>query len=93
MIPCQIPWLNDAEVGAAEVRRNAARGFTAVTFPELPGKLGFAPLVSDFWDPFFAACAETGTVVCVHTGSSGLPGDDRGRRPVAGHECSARATP
>jgi predicted TIM-barrel fold metal-dependent hydrolase len=73
MIPCQIPWLNDAELGAAEIQRNADRGFTAVTFPELPGKLGFAPLVSPYWDPFFAACEETETVVCVHTGSSGLP--------------------
>jgi predicted TIM-barrel fold metal-dependent hydrolase len=70
-IACQIPWLNDAQIGAAEIHRNAARGVKAVTFPELPGKLGFAPLVSTFWDPFFAACEETGTIVCVHTGSAG----------------------
>ena len=72
-IPCQIPWLNDARVGAEEIRRNAQRGFRAVTFPELPGKLGFAPLVSAYWDPLFEACEETGTVVCVHTGSAGNP--------------------
>jgi hypothetical protein len=32
MIPLQIPYLLDPEVAAAEVRRNAERGFTAVTF-------------------------------------------------------------
>ena len=37
LIACQIPWLNNAEVAAAEIRRNAARGCKAVTFPELPG--------------------------------------------------------
>jgi len=26
-IPCQLPWMSDPEVGAAEIRRNAARGF------------------------------------------------------------------
>ena len=72
-IACQIPWLNDAEVAADEIRRNAQRGVKAVTFPELPGKLGFEPLASAFWDPFWRACEETGTVICVHTGSSGLP--------------------
>lgn len=73
LIACQIPWLNNAEVAAAEIRRNAARGCKAVTFPELPGKLGFEPLSSPFWDPFWEACEETETIICVHTGSSGLP--------------------
>ena len=73
LIACQIPWLNNAEVAAAEIRRNAARGCKAVTFPEFPGKLGFEPLSSPFWDPFWEACEETETIICVHTGSSGLP--------------------
>ena len=44
MIPCQIPWLNDPQIAAEEIRQNADRGFRAVTFPELPGKLGLPPL-------------------------------------------------
>ena len=40
IIPCQVPWLLDPELGAAEIRRNAERGFRAVTFPELPGTVG-----------------------------------------------------
>jgi predicted TIM-barrel fold metal-dependent hydrolase len=70
IIPCQVPWLLDPAVGAAEVRANAARGFRAVTFPELPERLGLPSLHTGYWDPFLAACEETGTVVCLHVGSS-----------------------
>jgi predicted TIM-barrel fold metal-dependent hydrolase len=70
IIPCQIPWLLDAERAAAEVRRNAERGFTAVTFPELPERLGLPSLNTGWWDPFLAACEETETVICLHVGSS-----------------------
>jgi predicted TIM-barrel fold metal-dependent hydrolase len=72
LVPLGIVPLWDVELAAAEVRRNAERGFPAVTFSELPSFLGL-PSVHDadrYWDPFFAACAETGTVVCMHIGSS-----------------------
>jgi predicted TIM-barrel fold metal-dependent hydrolase len=71
MIPLQIPYLLDPEVAAAEVRRNAERGFTAMTFSEAPHMLGLPSLHSGHWDPLMAACEETGTVVCLHVGSSG----------------------
>jgi len=71
MIPLQIPYLLDPEVGAEEIRRNAARGFTAMTFSEAPHMLGLPTLHSGYWDPLMAACAETDTVVCLHVGSSG----------------------
>jgi predicted TIM-barrel fold metal-dependent hydrolase len=69
LIPlCLIP-LWDAEMAAAEVRRNAGRGVRAVAFSELPTYLGLPSIYSGTWDPFFAACEETGTVVCMHIGS------------------------
>jgi predicted TIM-barrel fold metal-dependent hydrolase len=72
LIPlCLIP-LWDAERAASEVRRNADRGVRAVAFSELPAALGL-PSIHDrdrFWDPFFAACNDTGTVICMHIGSS-----------------------
>jgi predicted TIM-barrel fold metal-dependent hydrolase len=76
IIPCQVTWLLDPEVAAGEVRRNAARGFKAVAFTEKPDKLGLAPIADAVWDPFLAACAETETVINLHTGSSSeiLPG-------------------
>jgi predicted TIM-barrel fold metal-dependent hydrolase len=70
LIPlCLIP-LWDAELAATEVRRNAARGVRAVCFSEIPPHLGLPSIHSGKWDPFFTACAETGTVVCMHIGSS-----------------------
>ena len=69
LIPlCLVP-LWDPALAAAEVRRNAARGVRAVAFSELPAYLGLPSIYSGHWDPFFAACDETGTVVCCHIGS------------------------
>jgi predicted TIM-barrel fold metal-dependent hydrolase len=75
LIPLGIIPLWDAEAAAAEVRRNAARGVRAVCFSELPYHLGLPTIHSGHWDPFFNACAETGTVVAMHIGSSSkMPG-------------------
>jgi predicted TIM-barrel fold metal-dependent hydrolase len=70
IIPCQLPWLSDPEIAASEIRRNAERGFKAVTFSENPQKLGYPSVHTTHWDPFFAACEETGTPICLHIGSS-----------------------
>jgi predicted TIM-barrel fold metal-dependent hydrolase len=70
IIPLQLPWLADVAVAVTEVRRNAERGFKAVSFPEFPAALGFPSIFSGEWDRFFAACEETQTVVCLHTGAS-----------------------
>ncbi len=70
IIPLQLPWLADIGLAAEEVGRNAARGFKAVSFPEFPAQLGLPSIFSGEWDPFFAACEETETVVCLHTGAS-----------------------
>jgi predicted TIM-barrel fold metal-dependent hydrolase len=70
IIPLQLPWLADVTLATTEVRANAERGFKAVSFPEFPAALGFPSIFSGEWDPFFAACEETGTVVCLHTGAS-----------------------
>jgi predicted TIM-barrel fold metal-dependent hydrolase len=73
IIPCQVPWLLDAQKAASMIRENAARGFHAVTFPEAPEKLGLPSLHTGYWDPFMAACEETGTVICLHIGSASAP--------------------
>jgi predicted TIM-barrel fold metal-dependent hydrolase len=67
-----LTWLADPELGAAEVCRNAERGFRAVTMPELPHWLGYPEVHSGYWDPILRACAETDTVICLHVGSSGM---------------------
>jgi predicted TIM-barrel fold metal-dependent hydrolase len=69
LIPlCLVP-LWDPQLAAAEIRRNAARGVRAVAFSECPAWLDLPSIHSRAWDPFFQACAETGTVVAMHIGS------------------------
>ncbi len=70
LVPLTIIPLWDAELAAAEVRRNADRGVRAVTFSEIPAHLGLPSIHTDFWDPFFSACNERGVSLHVHIGSS-----------------------
>ncbi|HEY4397837.1 MAG TPA: amidohydrolase family protein [Acidimicrobiia bacterium] len=83
LIPLPIIPLWDAELAAAEVRRNASRGARAVCFSEIPAVLGLPSIHTGDWDPFFAACAETGTVVCMHIGSSSKMPATSADAPVA----------
>ena len=69
-IPQQVTWLRDPVLAAEEIRRNAARGFKSLSFPENPAKLGLPSIHSGYWDPVMAACAETGTPVSLHVGSA-----------------------
>jgi predicted TIM-barrel fold metal-dependent hydrolase len=83
---CIIP-LWDPKLAAAEIRRNAARGVKAVTFSEQPPHLGL-PSIHDknrYWDPVMEACNETGTVVCMHSGSgSKMPSTSADAPPAVG---------
>ena len=81
IIPCGITYLTDPELGAAEIRRNAERGFRSVTLPERPHRIGLPSIFSGYWDPIVAACAETQTVISLHVGSSGMPDMPDGRPP------------
>jgi predicted TIM-barrel fold metal-dependent hydrolase len=69
-IPCGVTPFWDPDLMAEEVRRIAGKGCHAVTFSENPEKLGHPSLHSDHWDPFWDACQASGTVVCLHIGSS-----------------------
>jgi predicted TIM-barrel fold metal-dependent hydrolase len=86
IIPLGITWLTDPEAGAAEIRRNAQRGFRAVTLPERPHQIGLPSIFDDYWAPILEACADTDTVVCLHVGSSGMgdipPGCDQAIIPL-----------
>ena len=72
IIPMGITWLTDPEVGAEEIRRNAARGFRSVTLPERPHRIDLPSIFTDYWEPIIRACAETDTVISLHVGSSGM---------------------
>ncbi len=70
LIPNQIVYLPDPSVAAQEVRRNADRGFRAVSLSENPERLGLASIHTRHWDPLLRACEETDTVINLHLGSS-----------------------
>jgi predicted TIM-barrel fold metal-dependent hydrolase len=69
-IPCGILPLFDVEASAVEIRRLAHKGCHAVTFSENPVGLGMPSMHTDAWDPLYAACCDTATVLCCHIGSS-----------------------
>jgi predicted TIM-barrel fold metal-dependent hydrolase len=81
-IALQLPVLSDPVLAAEEVRRNAARGFKAVTFSENPTGQGLPSIHTRHWDPFFLACEETGTVLCLHIGSGGKVLDTSPDAPI-----------
>jgi predicted TIM-barrel fold metal-dependent hydrolase len=70
-IPLAVVPLWDSELLAEEVRRVAALGCRAVTFPENPAAVGCPSFHDEHWEPFWRACDDEGTVVCMHVGSGG----------------------
>lgn len=73
VIPMAITYLGDSAEAVKEIHRNAARGFTSVTFPERPHLVGLPSLWDrEFWDPIIEACNDTETVISLHVGSSGI---------------------
>ncbi len=83
LIPLTIVPLWDVMAAAAEVQRNAARGVRAVCFSECPAKLGLPSIHSGYWDPFFAVCEATDTVVNMHIGSSSTTTNTSADAPAA----------
>jgi predicted TIM-barrel fold metal-dependent hydrolase len=70
LVPMTLIPLWDAELAAAEVRRCATKGSHATSFPECPPSLGLPSIFSRYWDPLFAACEDTDTVMNLHVGSA-----------------------
>ena len=66
-----VPVLWDVDATAAEVRRCADKGCHSLSFTENPAALGRPSFHDEHWDPLWAACVDTGTVVSIHLGSSG----------------------
>lgn len=78
-IPMMIGQLWDPKLMAEEIRRNAARGVRAVSFPESTAPFGQPSFHTTHWDPVWAAAVETEVVICIHIGTSGrshMPSED-----------------
>ncbi len=70
-IPLAIGPLWNRRAMVEEVHRVAAQGCHAFTFPENPAGTGLPGIHSEWWNPFWEACSDEGTIVCMHIGSSG----------------------
>jgi predicted TIM-barrel fold metal-dependent hydrolase len=70
LIPLTLVPLWDVQAAVAEVTRCAAKGSHSIAFSENPVLLGLPSIHSDYWDPLWAVCQETDTVVNCHIGSS-----------------------
>jgi predicted TIM-barrel fold metal-dependent hydrolase len=65
LIPlCVLPaW--DLDRAVAEVRRVAARGAHAISFPEMPYAADLPSFSTDHWDPLLRAVCDAGLVLCL----------------------------
>ena len=77
-IPCGIVPLWDAELAAEEVRRMNKKGCFAISFPPVPSRLNIPSWHTDYWDPLWKVCDETGVVLCLHISDNvgATPGPD-----------------
>jgi predicted TIM-barrel fold metal-dependent hydrolase len=69
-IPMMIIPLWDPVLAAREIERTAGKGGKSIAFSENPTKLGLPSIHTDFWEPMFQACNDTGYVISMHVGSS-----------------------
>jgi len=66
---CVLP-LWDTEACVRELVRIAAKGCTAITFPETPYANGLPSFYGDHWDSVFEACERHGIGVSMHIGGA-----------------------
>ena len=70
LIPlCVLP-LWDTVACVLELERIAAKGCTAITFPETPYANGLPSFYGDHWDSVFEACERLGIVMSLHIGGA-----------------------
>jgi predicted TIM-barrel fold metal-dependent hydrolase len=72
-IPLAILPLWDVQAMVAEVKRVRAKGCHAVSFSDNPSAKGLPSIHLDYWEPFWAACADNEMVICNHIGTGNAP--------------------
>jgi predicted TIM-barrel fold metal-dependent hydrolase len=71
LIPMVILPLWDPALAVEEIRRTAANGAKAISFPESFAPLGLPSFYSGEWDSVLAAAEEADLPLCMHFGTSG----------------------
>ena len=70
-VPAIIVMLWDPVASAAEIRRCADKGASAVLMPENTVTLGLESFFSDHWNPIWQACQDHDLPICMHIGAGG----------------------
>ncbi len=73
IIPIAVLPLWDGQLAADEVKRVAAKGCHAITFPDNPFRKGFASIHSPAWEPLWQACNDNKVVINCHIGTGSEP--------------------
>jgi len=69
-IPMGILPLWSVDACVAEIHRIAAKGCTAVSFPETPYVNGLPSFYGEHWDPVLKALCDTDIAMCMHIGGA-----------------------
>jgi predicted TIM-barrel fold metal-dependent hydrolase len=77
-IPLCVAPVWNPEQAAAEIRRMAAKGCHALSFPHNPKLTGQPSIHQPYWEPVWQACADSNVVICIHFSDSAgaAPSDD-----------------
>jgi predicted TIM-barrel fold metal-dependent hydrolase len=59
----------DIDAAVKEIARVAAKGCHAVNLSDNPANLGLPSIHSEYWDPFWKACADHDMVIAMHHGT------------------------
>ena len=69
-IPLAIGPLWDVDALVTEINRVAAKGCTAISFPETPHANGLPGFYGDHWDPVLKALCDNDVAMCMHIGGA-----------------------
>jgi predicted TIM-barrel fold metal-dependent hydrolase len=70
IIPMAIGPLWDTDAMVKEIHRVAAKGCTAMSFPETPYVSDLPSFYGDHWDPVLKALCDTDVAICMHIGGA-----------------------
>ena len=82
-IPLAILPFWDVDASVKEIRRVAAKGARAISFPENMVTLDLPSFHTDHWDPLFSAATEADMPLCLHFGTSGKVPSTAPEAPMA----------
>ena len=82
IIPLALLPIWDPRAMVTEVKRIAAKGCHAISFPDNPTMHGFPSIHNSHWDNLWEACAENDIVINCHIGTGAQPPHSSSETPI-----------